>query len=1039
MPAAARASKPVPILIFTEEDKMLTKLVPHISRLLMLAVCLLAIVVNIQAQSQATTGDIEGRVLDPQGAAVPNAEVTATNQQTGLEKNATTSEEGSYRFILLQPGTYTIRTTAQGFAPTELRDVTVTVGSRTPLDVRLSVGGMSASVMITGEAPVVETSRTSVSTTIDQRSIENLPINGRNYQDFATLTPGVVIDRTRGGDISVGGQKGTLNNLQVDGVDNNNTFFGQAFGRGGVRPPYQFSEESVQEFQVNQNGFSAEFGRAGGAVINVVTRSGTNQFHGGAFEYFRDESLNANQADTKATQARAGRLNKRPKSQINQFGGRIGGPIVRNRAFFFFTYDGQRQDLPNLVDAPNFFLQPASIQTLLGPKLNSYSIGRNQDVFLGKTDIAINNNNQLSIRFNQQNFTGRNNENGGTLSAEEHSGNSIVHSTTLSGTLATTISPVLINEFRFQFARDKEPGEANSEDPEAVINTGGGNLNIGRNNFSPRETTIKRAQFIDNISYVRGHSTLKFGVDFNFDRIFNFFPGLFSGSYTFRNITVPAGGGFPAATYTSGYDAYAASFNAAAAPSASAYSQAFAGAGTTGATTFPNSSDYAVFAQDDWHATPKLTLNLGLRYDLQKLACPSVQNPDTLLLNNGFDTSRCPQDGNNFAPRFGFSYAFDDKTVLRGGYGIFYGRTTAINLGTAHSNNGINVINVTLSQAQIIAAGLRFPNILTALPAASLPKNLYLFAENYEQPYVQQARVGFEREVMRNLSLSITWMYFRGVHLTRTRDVNLGAPVNTAFTTFDGQTFTFERFPTARPISRTTGITYNRISLFESSASSKYNGLAIQATRRFSDGFQFLASYTYSHARDDKPDQTAVVVGTDDSKIVQNQLNFRADYGNADTDLRHRFVFSPVYEWGTFTRSENPVLRALLSNYTLSGIVQLQSGFAYSAFISGDPNRDGNSSNDRLPGTERNAYHTPSTYQFDARITRVIHTSEKTRLHLILEGFNIFNRANILTVNNAIYAATGTTLNAPAVTTPFQSPRSFLTPRQVQLAVKFDF
>ena len=1028
-------------IYFTEEEKMPTKFIPPIFRLLLLAVCSLAIAVNIQAQSQATTGDIEGRVLDPQEAVVPNATVTAINQQTGIEKTATTNEEGGYRFILLQPGTYTIRATAQGFAQTELRDVTVTVGSRTPLDVRLTVGGTSESVTVTGEAPVVETSRTSVSTTIDQRSIENLPINGRNYQDFATLSPGVVIDRTRGGDISVGGQKGTLNNLQVDGVDNNNTFFGQAFGRGGVRPPYQFSEESVQEFQVNQNGFSAEFGRAGGAVINVVTRSGTNEFHGGAFEYFRDESLNANTADTKALQARQNRLNKRPKSQTNQFGGRIGGPIVRNRAFFFFTYDGQRQDLPNIVDPPSLTIAPLSVQTFLAPKLNIYSIGRKQDVFLGKTDIMLTKNNQLTIRFNQQNFTGLNNENGGPTSAEEHSGNSIVKSTTLSGTLASTISPALVNEFRFQFARDREPGEANSEDVEAVFNVGGVNLNIGRNNFSPRETTIKRAQFIDNLSYVRGRSTFKFGVDFNFDRIFNFFPGLFSGSYTFRAgaVTIPTGSPFPAATYANGYDAFAANFNPAAAPSAATYSQAFPGEGTSGATTNPNSSDYAAFAQDDWRVTPKLTLNLGLRFDLQKLACPPVRNPDPLLLNNNLDTSRCPEDGNNFAPRVGFSYAFDDKTVVRGGYGIFYGRTTAINLGTAHSNNGINVINVSLNSGQIVAAGLRYPNILTAVPTTAAPKNLYLFAENYEQPYVQQARFGFERELLPNLSLSITYMYFKGVHLTRTRDVNLFPPVLTTYGAPDGQTYTFERFPPTRPIARTSGITYSRISLFESTANSKYNGLAIQATRRFSNNFQFLASYTYSHARDDKPDQTAVVVGADDSKIVQNQLNSRADYAASDTDLRHRFVFSPVYETGRFTRSENPVLRALLSDYTFSGIVQLQSGFAYSAAVSGDPNRDANTANDRLPGTARNSFYTPSTYQFDARITRTIRTSEKTKLRLILEGFNIFNRANVLTVNNTIYGFNGTALTAPLATAPFQGPRSFLTPRQLQLAVKFDF
>src|SRR5713226_9653566 len=245
------------------------------------------------AQSQATTGNIEGRVLDPKNAAVPGATVTATNQQTGLEKTSTTSDQGDFSVILLPPGIYTVRTNASGFAQSEVKDVTVTVGGRTPVEVTLGIGGATASVTVTAETPVVETTRTSVSTTINQKSIDNLPINGRNFQDFATLSPGVVRD-PRGGDLSVGGQRGTFNSLQVDGVDNNNTFFGQALGRGGVRPPYQFSEESVQEFQVNQNGFSAEFGRAGGAVINVVTKSGTNNIHGGGFEFFRDESLNAN-------------------------------------------------------------------------------------------------------------------------------------------------------------------------------------------------------------------------------------------------------------------------------------------------------------------------------------------------------------------------------------------------------------------------------------------------------------------------------------------------------------------------------------------------------------------------------------------------------------------------------------------------------------------------------------------------------------------------------------------------------------------------
>src|SRR5258706_4938375 len=377
---------------------MSTKLISPL-RLCLLAAFLFACVISGLGQSQATTGNIEGRVLDPNGAALPGFTVTATNQQTGFEKTATSDSEGNYRVILLPPGPYTVRATGQGFTQTELRDITVTVGSRTPLDLSLSVGGTGGSVTVTSEPAVVETTRTSVATTINQRSIENLPINGRNFQDFSTLSPGVIRD-PRGGDLSVGGQRGTFNSLQVDGVDNNNTFFGQALGRGGVRPPYQFSEESVQEFQVNQNGFSAEFGRAGGAVINVVTKSGTNQWQGSAFEYFRDESLNSN------TPILTARGVKRPKLQINQFGGTLRGPIQKERAIFFAAFDGQRSNIPNIVDAPNFFAQTAAIQALLSPKMWTHNVGRDQNVYMVKTDIRLNNSNLLVLRFNQQNFTG---------------------------------------------------------------------------------------------------------------------------------------------------------------------------------------------------------------------------------------------------------------------------------------------------------------------------------------------------------------------------------------------------------------------------------------------------------------------------------------------------------------------------------------------------------------------------------------------------------------------------------------------------------
>jgi outer membrane receptor protein involved in Fe transport len=969
---------------------------------------LFSIVLIINAQSQSNTGNIEGRVTDPNAASVPNVTVTATNLANGLQKSAQTSDEGVYRIVFLPPGAYKVETSgAQGFLPATFTNVIVTVGGQTPLDIQLAVGNATVTMVdVSAEGQVVETTRTSVSSVVNERAIQNLPVNGRNFLDFATLTPSVVRDPTRQGDLAVGGQKGTLNSLQVDGADNNNTFFGQSFGRTGTRPPYQFSEESVQEFQVNQNGFSAEFGRAGGAVINVVTKSGTNNWHGSAFEFFRDEALNSNTPILTARNA------KRPKSQINQFGATIGGPIKRDRAFFFFAYDGQRSNIPNVVDAPNFFAQPANIRNLLLPLMDTYQVGRDQDVYMVKSDIRLNGANQLVLRFNQQNFTGNNNENGGPLSVEEHSGNSVAKTTTFSGSLISTLTPVLINDFRFQFGRDREPGEANSDETEARIQTGGGFLQLGRNNFSPRETTIKRAQFIDVVSYTRGNHSLKLGADLNFDRVFNFFPGLFSGQFTFNS-----------------YALFASNTPA-------SFTQNFPGAGTSGGTTNPDLNEYGFFVQDDWRVNPKFTLNLGLRYDLQDMADPAVHNPSAALAAVGLDTTTPVRDRNNFGPRFGFSYGFNEKTVVRGGYGIFFGRTPAIMLGTAHSQNGIQVTGVNLNCTLVPNPCPTYPNIFSAPPTVGgVNPSLYLFARDYAQPYVQQGRLGVERELFANTSLSVNYLYFRGVHLSRTRDINLGPPVPITVTNA-GQTFTVLRHPAARPIPG-----FTRINLFESTADSRYNALAVELKRRFTRGFQFIAAYTLSDTKDNRPDQTMVVVGADDAKGLQNNLDINADWGRSDLDIRHRFVFSPVYEIGT-VQQDNAFARNVLSNWTFSGIITLQSGFAYSALIAGDANRDGNPSTDRVPGTERNGFTTPSIYVFDTRVTKAFRFGEKYSVNLLAEAFNLFNRSNVATVNTAgfgIASPTSVAFTNPAVTTPFGGPRTFLGERQIQLGVRYKF
>lgn len=1007
---------------------------------------ILIAVMTAAAQSQSTTGNIEGRVVDQNGAVVAGIAISATNQDTGYGKTGVSDADGNYIFVLLPPGTYKVEVTAaKGFAAATYNNVKVTVGAKTSLEIVLKVGNAVSVVDVTSEGQAIENTRTSLSTTIDERRVTNLPTNGRNFLDFATLTPGIVRDPTRAGDLAVGGQKGTLNSIQIDGASSDNTFFGQSSGRiGSGRAPSQFSIDTVKEFQVNQNGFSAEYGRAAGAVINAITKSGTNKFSGSIFEYFRDESLNARNPNLVA----ANRL--RPKGQINQFGGTFGGPIRKDKVFFFGAYEGQRSNLPNPVVLNSLPFAPSNVQAFLGPKAVSYDVDRVQDTYLVKTDFNINERNQVWVRLNQQNFKGTNLENGGSLSALEHTGNSNVTTTAITGSWTATLSNTWFNEFRYQYSRDREPGFNNTNNPEATVvasanNISDGTFNFGRNNFSPRETTIKRNQIINNQTLLRGNHTVKYGVDLLFDKIFNYFPGLFGGSYTFPN--------------------YAALSNQLATPGlqfATRYRQSFAGTGTTGGTTYPNNNEYGFFFQDDWRASQKLTVNLGVRYDYQRIAKPPIQNPNTALLAAGFDTSFQPKDKNNIAPRIGLSYAINDRSVIRGGYGVYYGRTPAIMTGTAHSQNGIQVIAIDVNCSTSPALCPLYPNVFSTPPvgATLAAINLYMFDKNYQQPFTHQARLQYERELWKGVTFGVQYTMFKGQDLGRTRNANLTAPVQTTIQIFEAGaatssgTVTVPRFANT---GTTTGYAgprvagFTRISMFESTAKSLYHGLTFELNRRFSNRWSFNTSYTWSKAKDNKPDQTSVVVGTDDAKIAENSFDLSGEYGRSDLDIKHRFVFSPVFETGKF-KSNNAVARALLSDYVVTGIFQAQSGVAYSALVSGDLNADGNTAVDRSPGSRRNQYSTPAAYIFDMRVGRIIRFGERYKLSLFAEGFNIFNRANVISVNNTEFAySTVSGVGRITRTTNFRTPRQFFSGspsfslnnssynREFQLGIRFDF
>src|SRR5690348_506860 len=490
--------------------------------------CLISVLAFAQTGNQGT---IEGTVTDPSGAVVPGATITATNTATGVNFSSQSTQDGLYRFAVLPVGIYDIKVDKAGFASAVNKGVALNVGAKVSLDLKLAVSGETSIVNVTSAAPLVETTRTQVSTTVDANSVRDLPVNGRNFIDFVLLTPGVTRD-VRTGDISFGGQRGTLNSLTVDGVDDNNTFFGQTTGRtGSGRAPYQFSQDAVQEFQVNSNGYSAEFGRAGGAVINVVTKSGTNSFHGTGFWFYRDRGIAANDPVAKLNAVLAGRpIPPKPAYHFNQFGGNIGGPIVKNKLFFFFDYDGQRNTQPNAVTlslpsiaAPDAF-QAAAIKYLQDRSPN-WARGLNQNTYLLKGDWYATSRNLLTLRWNRQNFTGAGFENGGPQNSFEHTGASIVNSDSVAASVTTTLTNNLVNVGRFQYQTDNEPGQANSNLPEGTIRQNSVTiLTVGRNFFSPRFTNIRRFQFGDTATWTHSRHTFKFGADFIHDSIANFFP-----------------------------------------------------------------------------------------------------------------------------------------------------------------------------------------------------------------------------------------------------------------------------------------------------------------------------------------------------------------------------------------------------------------------------------------------------------------------------------------------------------------------------------
>ena len=993
--------------------------------------------VSPSSRPQGNQGTIEGIVVDQSGAALPGAKLTATNDRTAIHFQATSDSDGLFTFPVLPVGTYTIEVEHPGFAKLTQKNVALSVGARLNVNLSLSVAGQTQSVTVTDEPPIVETTRSQVSSSVNDVAIENLPTNGRNFINFALLTPGVTLD-VRGGDISFAGQRGTLNSLIVDGSDNNNTFFGQSVGRtGSGRAPYQFSEDAVQEFQVNSNAYSAELGHAGGAVINVVTKSGTNDFHGAAFEFFRDRSLNANDPINKIKG-----FSKSPY-HFNQFGGDIGGPIIREKLFFFFDYDGQRNTLPNVASlGVSPLASPTANQqaalTYLQARASSWTRTQNQNVYLGKADWRLGKSQLLGVRYNAQRFVGNGFENGGPQNSLEHTGASLVTTDTLSGSLTSTISSGMVNVVRAAYARDNEPGLANSINPEATVFTNGNlDLVVGRNFFSPRFTNIHRGEAGDTLSLTHGRHTIKTGLNILVDKIANFFPGNFSGTYTFNCLENFGRSlqGLPLVITATAQDPCPASRTTPTIP-ADTFAQAFAGAGTTGPTTNPNLQEYSAFAQDEWRLRNDLTLNFGLRYDLDLIAQPPVLNPSASLAAAGIFTNSIHNDHANFGPRLGVAWTpLGKKLVVRTGYGIFYGRTPAITVGTAFSNNALNVQTLNFTGANIpqypatkCGAPVAAPSCAAPVGGTAGAPTIYVFQPNYHEPNVQQANLGLEYQIQPSMSVQVNYLWVKGTHLTRTLDINQQGPETPVTVGFANstQTATVNRLTQPRPIAG-----FARIEEFQSSANSIYNGLTVQLNKRLYHNYQFLASYTFGKVIDDNPDATSVVpFSGDDAKMVQDPLNLRGDRGPGVNDQRHRLVLSAIWDLDGYTHSMGRSWRYLAGGWQLSGILTAETGQPYSGMVNSDLNTDSNSRTDRTPGLGRDTFNLPNFVSLDPRITKNIPIHERVKAQLILEAYNSLNRTNYTSVSATQFSTGGTNCAATATIclgpprTPFQAPLS---------------
>ncbi len=917
--------------------------------------------VGSYGQAASTNGRLEGLVLDSSGAGVPGATVVITNKSTEVSTTLKTDEYGHFVALYLPPGIYEVSIEKEGFQKQVLQDTTVAVGTTTALHPRLTVGKVETSVTVSASAVAVDATQSSLGTVVDNQSIQSLPLNGRNFTDFALLTPGATTDGDFGM-ISFNGIAGNFNNYTVDGGNNNNAFFAQQIGRTSI--PFQFSEDVIQEFQVTSTGYEAEFGQAGGGLVNSVTKSGGNMVHGDGYYYILDSAFNANDSINNSQGI------AKPPNRRQQFGGTIGGPIKKDRLFYLANYEGQVRNEPLTVNnapalvgvSPTFFQDNPDIAAQVAAASGLFPRSFNQNTAFGKVTGNINDKNSFAATYNFQRYRSPH----GYFNTPTSTGDGLAltdgaTSQFFQFSLQTAFSTSSVNDFRFHFGSDYHfdlpPSPVTSpavtiQNPDSGFVFGGARFQLA--------TTDKRYQFVDTFTRVFGRHTAKFGVDININHDSDYFVYGPKGEYRFGSLTDVATGNF---------ELYLQSFGQ--------------------STALFTSPTYSLFAQDQFRATRHLTLNYGQRYDLQVLPQPKPCNPDYVA------TCHIPYSKNMLSPRVGFAYSLDSKsaTVVRGAFGLFYIQTDLLDVSTASISNGV-------SRQFLAATGpafhnfnpiVTYPNSLSSFPSgAGGSPSIVVFAPNYRNPYVEQANIAVEHQFGTTTALSVGYVYSHGLALlgnsngvTRQANGNFGLDLNlvppdqqpafggsyaTATVTLpNGKTYVTPDFSA---IDGFANPNFGTINAVDNSGHSVYNGLLISLRHNEKQFFGSVA-YTYSHA-------------TDQGTGYFNQFDQKSQKGPSQLDQPQRFVAT-----GVWTPTQHYV-----KGFEFGAVLNFASGRPYTAVFD---NPEVNFS--MVPGEKFNGFRGPGVSNVDLNLSRTFRIGERYSLKFLAEVFDIFNHANFQQAN----------------------------------------